>query len=105
MKNNELRQYLQEQIKHMEYYNYMAPFPVYDTEHIQDLKDAMNKLDTTDTNYDDLPVVACANCKSLHIVTDDDENDICMRCHSINEVITFENIYEYKKENNIWNDD
>jgi hypothetical protein len=105
MKNKEFKKYLQEEIEHMEYYNQMAPFPVYSTEHIQDLKDAMNNLKEEETNYDELPVIACKNCKSLHIVTDDDDNDICMRCHSINELVTFDNIYEYKKESNIWNEE
>ncbi len=105
MKNKGFREYLKEQIESMEYYNQMAPFPVYDTEHIQDLRDAMDKIEDIETNYDELPVVACKNCKSLHIVTDEDENDICMRCHSINEIVTFENIYEYKKESNIWNEE
>jgi DNA-directed RNA polymerase subunit RPC12/RpoP len=48
-------------------------------------------------NYDDEPVVACKYCKSLHIVTDEVDNDICMRCGSINELKSFENIHKYKE--------
>jgi DNA-directed RNA polymerase subunit RPC12/RpoP len=47
-------------------------------------------------NYDDEPVVACKYCKSLHIVTDEVGNDICMRCGS-NELKEFKNIHEYKE--------
>ena len=50
-----------------------------------------NKID-----YNDEPVVACKYCKSLHIVIDEVDNNICMRCGSVNELKEFKNIHEYK---------
>lgn len=105
MKNKEILSQLKKQLKHVEYYNEMSPFPIYDTEYVNKIREVMEGLDTTETNYDDLPVVACKNCKSLHVVVDEEENSICMRCNSINELVEFPNIYEYKKEKNIWNED
>lgn len=95
---------LNSMVSHMEYHNSMAPFPVYSTEYIQDIKDKMNEITKSNENYDDLPVVACRHCKSLHIEVDNEDNDICMKCNSINELIEYKNIYEYKREKNIWND-
>lgn len=84
-------------VEHMEYYNQMSPFPVYDTEVVALIKERleyMKKLETED--YDKMPVAACKYCKNLHIVSDDVENDICMRCGSINEIEIYSNIHEYE---------
>ncbi len=96
---------LEELYEHVTYYNRMAPFPVYDTEYVQEIKDAIDMITNSDKNYDELPVEACANCKNLFLVVDDVDNIICMRCNSINEVDKYDDIYEYKKENNIWNEE
>jgi hypothetical protein len=48
--------------------------------------------------YDTLPVVACKYCKSLHIKTDDNENDICMSCGSINQIDIYDNIEQYNEK-------
>jgi len=76
----------------------MAPFPVYDTDWVKDIEKKIKEMENEDKiNYDDEPVVACKYCKSLHIRTDDDMNDICFRCGSTNELIEFKNINEYNK--------
>ncbi len=75
----------------------MSPFPVYDTDYVKDVKNKINEIMESKDNYDELPVVACKYCKSLHIVTDEDVNDICFRCGSVNELEEFKDIYEYNK--------
>ena len=48
-------------------------------------------------NYDQLPVVACKYCKSLHIQIDENGNDICMKCGSVNDIDEFEDIEQYRQ--------
>lgn len=87
--------------KHMEHYNNMAPFPVFDTEYVEIVKRFINDMeDYTKTDYDMLPVAACKHCKSLHIAVDDAENDYCMRCGSVNEIVLFETIHTYLRHIN-----
>jgi phage FluMu protein Com len=86
---------LKELVKHLEYYNMLAPFPVYGTEYIVDVKLKINEMENTKTNYDDLPVAACKYCNSLHIQIDDVENDVCMRCGSVNEIVIYTDIDDY----------
>jgi len=75
----------------------MAPFPVYDTEYVEEVKNIIMKLENENKiNYNEEPVVACKYCKSLHIVIDEVDNNICMRCGSVNELKEFKNIHEYK---------
>lgn len=89
---------LKKLLEHLEYYNRMAPFPVYDTEYVDNVRLKIKKMEENNkTNYDDEPVVACKYCKSLHIETDELDNDVCMKCGSVNELQTFSNIYEYQK--------
>lgn len=96
--NQIILKFLRELLEHLEYYNRMAPFPVYDTDYVKDIKQMiMNIENETQTNYDEEPVVACKYCKSLHIVVDDVDNSICMRCGSVNELKEFKDIHEYKK--------
>lgn len=45
--------------------------------------------------YNSLPVAACKHCKSLHIQNDEHENDICMKCGSVNEITIYNNISDY----------
>lgn len=97
-------QQLKKQLEHVEYYNMMSPFPYYDTEYVQKLKEKMEEIERSKKDYDELPVVACGSCKSLHIVVDEVDNSICMKCNTMNELVEFKNIYEYKESNNIWND-
>jgi DNA-directed RNA polymerase subunit RPC12/RpoP len=49
--------------------------------------------------YEKIPVAACKHCKSLYIENDDLENDICMRCGAVNEIIIYDNIEKYLEEN------
>jgi DNA-directed RNA polymerase subunit RPC12/RpoP len=52
------------------------------------------------TGYDEVPVVACKYCNSLNIQEDDNGNDLCMRCSSINEIKHYKTIHEYLKYKN-----
>lgn len=90
---NKTQEYYKALLKHMEYYNLMAPFPVYDTELVSDLKKKIMKI--TQEEYNKMPVVACKYCKSLHVITDELENDICFRCGSLNSTREFKTIDEY----------
>jgi len=88
---------LKKLLEHLEYYNKMAPFPVYDTDYVKDVNNKIKEImENNKKDYDDEPVVACKYCKSLHIETDELENDICIKCGSVNELQSFKNIYEYK---------
>ena len=82
----------------------MAPFPVYDTEVIEDLKKQIERtMGVKKIDYDAMPVHYCAHCKSLHIEIDEANNDVCGRCGSVNEVETAKTIEDYnKKFGNIW---
>lgn len=95
---------LKQQLQHVTYYNEMSPFPIYDTEYVENLKTKMDEITNSKQDYDELPVEACKECKSLFITVDDESNDVCMRCNTMNEVETFDNIHEYLKVKNIWND-
>ena len=89
---------LKKLLEHLQYYNKLAPFPIYCTDYVNDVKNRIMELENeTKTNYDNEPVVACKYCKSLHIITDEVDNDICMRCGSVNELKEFKNIHEYKE--------
>ena len=95
--NQIILQYLRKHLDHLLYYNKMAPFPVYDTEYVEEVKNIIMKLENENKiDYNDEPVVACKYCKSLHIVIDEVDNNICMRCGSVNELKEFKNIHEYK---------
>ena len=90
--------YLMDLVNHLEYYNTMAPFPVYDTEYVKAVKQKIMDIQNEDkTDYDEEPVVACKYCYNLATVVDELDNDICMRCGSVNELKTFGTIHEYKK--------
>jgi len=97
MKRNITLKHLEKLLVHVNYYNSMAPFPVYDTEWVTDLENRIKIMKEDKKDYDSEPVVACKYCKSLHIITDDVDNDVCFRCGSKNELQEFENIYEYNK--------
>lgn len=91
-------QHLKNLWKHMDYYNKMSPFPIYDSEYVEDVKKEVEK--TEDIDYDEEPVVACKYCKSLHITThiqDNETYDVCNRCYTANELIEFPNIHEYNE--------
>lgn len=86
----------------MEHYNNMAPFPVYDTEVVQDLKDFIKMSEKSKKEmYDDLPVASCKHCLDLFVMEDEAGNDICGRCGSVNEIRIFNNIHEYLENKKI----
>lgn len=90
--------YLDETIKHLEYYDKLAPFPIYGSELINDFKQKRMQIEMSSKEYyNNEPVYACRHCKHLATIIDDNNNDICPRCTSINETIKFKNIEEYEK--------
>lgn len=98
MKSKITIRYLKEYLKHMKYYNSMAPFPVFDTSYVNDVENKIKEIMSDKTKeYDEEPVVACRHCKSLHIISDDVDNNVCMRCGSVNELKEFKDIYQYKE--------
>lgn len=79
MKHNELIR----EIERREYYNLMAPFPVYDTEVITDLK-KLNMITSKDSSNSE-PIAYCKTCLSIHIKTTKMEDtqqvvDYCIAC-------------------------
>lgn len=97
MKQIKLKE-LEKTLEHMEYYNKMAPFPVFDTEGVSELKLKIKIMKEKEEDYDDEPVFACKYCKSLYVVNDELENSHCYKCGSINTLIEYQNINHYLKE-------
>lgn len=92
-------------LSHLKYYDNLAPFPIYGSEYIGDVENKLREvMEDKEKNYDDESVVACRFCKSLHIVSDEVDNNVCMRCGSINELQEFSNINEYLNFKNNKND-
>ena len=91
--------------KHVEYWNKMGPFPRYDTEWQIDIKNYINEIKMEKKDYDKEPVFACKHCGTLVVPNqyevDDDGNEICQRCNSVNEVVSYKDIFEYNKEQKI----
>lgn len=77
--------------------NKYSPFNIYDSEYIKELNKLIKIMSDKEKNYDDEPVVACRHCKSLHIEFDDTDNNVCIKCGSVNETKEFQNIYKYKE--------
>lgn len=88
--------YLKELLGFLEYHNKMAPFPMYDTEYVTNIRNELNKMDNKKINYDELPTAACRHCNNLGLLQDELDNDICLRCGSINEINIFPNYYAYE---------
>lgn len=102
--NKQILKHLRKLYKHVEYFNNFGPFPHYGSDYQEDIKTKIKEMENSKKNYDELPVVACKYCKSLHIRTDEVNNECCYRCGGQNKLIEFETIYEYNKfikENNI----
>jgi len=102
--NQKLIKYLKKRLDHLQYYNKMAPFPVYDTEYVDNIKNKIMSLENEkEINYDNEPVYACKYCKSLVVPNcydvDDDGNEYCLKCGSVNEAVEFKNINEFLKHN------
>ena len=104
--SKEILKQLNKLYKHVEYYNKMNIFPYYDTEWVGDIKNYINKIKMNkDNDYDKEPVFACKHCGTLVVPNqyevDDDGNEICQRCNSVNEVTEYNDIFEYNKEQKI----
>jgi len=98
-------QLLKETLKHMEYYNNLAPFPVYDTGDVLQLKEYIKIMERTPSEYDKIPVTACKHCLETFILVDELDNDICGRCGSVNEITIYKDIFEYLEMKNRINED
>jgi hypothetical protein len=85
--------YLNDLLAYVEYYNNMSPFPMFDTEYVEEIKKSIIKM--SNNEYNEIPVAACKHCNSLHIVNDDEQNDHCMRCGSINDIVMYNHIDDY----------
>ena len=88
-------QLLKDTLEHMEYYNKMAPFPVYDTGDVEELKTYIKTMEREPSEYDHIPVTSCKHCLSTFIIVDELNNDICGRCGSVNEIEIHKDIFEY----------
>lgn len=103
--SKEILKQLNKLYKHVEYINRMHVFPYYDTEWVQDIKNYINEIKMEKKDYDKEPVFACKHCGTLVVPNqyevDDDGNEICQRCNSVNEVKEYYNIFEYNKEQKI----
>lgn len=92
------KEHLENLHNHLNYYNKMSPFPIYDTEYVDEVNKIIDKLDDKE-DYDLEPVWACTVCDSLHITMEDIEYgepvDVCNRCYSVGEVMEFKDIYEF----------
>tara|TARA_R110000851_G_C12997820_1_gene557994 strand:+ start:242 stop:541 length:300 start_codon:yes stop_codon:yes gene_type:complete len=94
-------EYLKKELKHITSVNRGSPFPLFDTEYVELVtQEIINMKDKIITDYDDTPVISCKHCKSLFIKVDEHDNNLCMKCGSINEVIEHDNIFEYKNKYN-----
>jgi hypothetical protein len=103
--SKEILKQLNKLYKHVEYWNKMTPFPFYDTEWVGNIKDKINEIMNSKKDYDQEPVFACKHCGTLVVPNqyeiDEDGNEICGRCGSVNDVKEFKNIFEYNKEQKI----
>lgn len=92
---------LTKEIKRRETANEMAPFPVYDTGIINDLKD-LNMI-TKKADYNNVPVTYCKTCLKLHIKETKVENKTvtyCIDCGNTDldkaHISEWEDLYEEK---------
>ena len=103
--SKEILRQLNKLYNYVEYVNKMHVFPFYDTEWVQNIKDKINKIMNDKKDYDKEPVFACKHCGTLVVPNqyevDDDGNEICQRCNSVNEVTEYKDIFEYNKEQKI----
>jgi len=86
-----------------EYYNRMAPFPIFDTEIINDIKKL--SMITAKDNSNRQPVTYCKTCLSIKIKTVDIEGseegiDYCVTCSNTDmdttHISEWEDMYEEK---------
>lgn len=91
-------EYLSKLLEYLEYYNRMAPFPVYDTEYVGIIREKLKKMEKNKEkiDYNKLPTASCKYCNNLRIEVDELDNDICMRCGSVNDLIIHASYYDYE---------
>lgn len=98
---------LEKEIKRREQANKMAPFPVYDTGIINDIKDL--QMITKKEDYNNVPVTYCKTCLKLHIKEVEFKKDdggkntdvaYCVDCSNTNmgqaHISEWEDMYEEK---------
>jgi hypothetical protein len=103
MKNNKLNL----EIERREKYNQITPFPMYDTEVIEDIK-KLNAM-TNKEGYENEPITYCKTCLSIHIKTikfdkgpegEEREVDYCVPCGNTEletvHLSEWEDLYEEK---------
>lgn len=94
------KEYLTKLANHLNKYNKMSPFPIYDTEYVSKVEEEIEKLEKTENiNYDTLPVHACVWCSSLHVTIEEEDGvqyDLCNRCFNTDGITEFKNIHEYQ---------
>ena len=98
--SKEILKQLNKLYKHVKYYNKMSPFPIYDTDWVNDIKNKIKEMENSKEDYDKEPVLACRFCKSLYIENDEDDNAHCHKCGSINELKEYKDIFEWKNDLN-----
>lgn len=82
----------------MEEVNKYSPFPIFDTEDVENLRQQIK-----DMNYDDEKVECCKECKWLHLTEDENNNYWCSKCNTPNSIEECENIFDYMdKYGHIW---
>ena len=88
-----------EEIERREWYNKMAPFPVYDTEIIDDIKKLKNVIMKEHPNNE--PITYCKTCLSIHVKTVKLHNgdvDYCVPCGNTDletaHILEWEDLYE-----------
>ena len=84
--------YLENLLGYLEYNNSMGPFPQYDTEYVNDIKQEIEQMKNSKEEYDEIPVASCRHCNNIHIRQDEFDNDICMNCGSVNELKMYDNM-------------
>ena len=90
---NKLQSQLNKTLQYFKYKNLMSAFPLIDTEHIMNLE---NRIMIDNIDYDNEPVECCKHCKSLYLITDNEDNDECVVCrNSLNETETHATIFHY----------
>lgn len=100
--NEKVKLILTKLLEHFDYYNNLAPFPLWDSYYTEKLRQ-MIKEDKI--NYDEESVDCCGYCKNIHSVEDEQGNYVCSKCKNIinDEFETFDNIYLYiEKYGDIW---
>lgn len=102
------RKQVKDEIERRERDNLLAPFPVHDTEVIEDLKIYLkykNEMITKKEDYNNVPVTYCKTCGSLHIKTVEFDNgqeplDYCVTCSNTDlgtaHIEEWEDIYKDK---------